>query len=287
MKLSIVIPTFDTAAMTKRCCEAVLASLPADAEVIVVDDGSRDDTASMMPPRVRVIRLEENRGYAIAANRGVNESAGDIVLLLNSDAIVEAGALDALLRAFDQDPSLGVAGARLLNAGGTPQWSGGRTPTLPWMIGVVSGAGALARVFGAVSDKPAEVDWVSGAAMAFRREVWDKAGGLSERYRFYCQDIDFCLDARALGWDVRIIEAARVVHAHGATIAPSHPLHYDPEKLWPDLVTWGSAHYSRFWWAPRARRILAGVAWLRAIAWKLRGRDAGPLIRAARAIRRS
>src|SRR4051794_25610203 len=72
--LSVVIPSFDTARMTLRCCRAVLESTPAPAEVIVADDGSTDGTAALLAreaPAVRVVRLESNRGFAAAANRGV------------------------------------------------------------------------------------------------------------------------------------------------------------------------------------------------------------------------
>src|SRR3954454_15368872 len=134
--------------MTLRCCREVLASLPPDSEVIVADDGSTDGTAELLAreaPAVHVVRLESNRGFARAANRGVAAAQGRIILLLNSDAIVDPDALAALLAAFAADAKLGVAGARLLNPDRTPQWSGGATPTLAWMIGVVSGAGRLAR----------------------------------------------------------------------------------------------------------------------------------------------
>jgi len=254
VSLSVVIPTFDTASMTLRCCRAVLASSIA-CEVIVADDGSRDGTAELIAkelPRVRVVRLDENRGFATAANRGVAETQGSIVMLLNSDATVEADALRAIVAAFDDDSRLGVAGARLLNEDGTPQWSGGRTPTLLWMIGVVSGLGPLARFFRRRRSGGGEIDWVSGAAMAFRREVWNAAGPLSERYRFYCQDIDFCLDARDAGWKVRVIESARVTHALGKTIGPGRR-----RRLRDDLLTFGRARYGHRW-AFFARLVLGG-----------------------------
>ena len=266
--LSVVIPTYDTAAMTLRCCTAALRELPAGGEVIVVDDGSRDHTCELLAaevPAVRVVRLETNGGFAVAANAGVRAARGAIVMLLNSDAIVTGGALTALLSAFT-DERLGIAGAQLVNEDGTPQWSGGRTPTLPWLIGVVSGLGSLARFFRrrASGTQPRVVDWVSGAAMAFRAEVWKTAGPLSERYRFYCQDLEFCLRARAAGWNVRIVDAARVVHGHGKTIARDNALHYDPALLWPDLMTWGESFYGKRW-AAMARPLLALIARIRAI----------------------
>ncbi|HSY50779.1 MAG TPA: glycosyltransferase [Thermoanaerobaculia bacterium] len=323
--LSIVIPTFNTASMTLRCCRAVLASMPDAAEVIVVDDGSSDGTAELLArevPSVQVVRLESNRGFAPAANRGVAATRGRIIVLLNSDAIVEEGALQAILSAFDADPILGVAGGRLLNEDGSPQWSGGRTPTLAWMIGVVSGAGHLARFFRSPGSRrkhrqeclchkrspmwhgqeclchkrppmwhrhsclcsQRDIDWVSGAAMAIRREVWEAAGPLDERYRFYCQDIDLCLRARKAGWRVAVVENARVVHAIGGTVAGDNKLHHDPEKLWSDLLDWGTAHYGRRW-SVVARPALVLVAWLR-IAWSsvFRRGETGVLVRAARSL---
>jgi GT2 family glycosyltransferase len=246
--LSVVIPSYNTAQMTLRCCRAAREA----AEVIVVDDGSSDGTAALLAAEnVRVIRLEKNSGFAAAANRGVAAARGSIILLLNSDAVVQPGALQALLAAFDADPRLGIAGARLLNPDRSPQWSGGRTPTLPWMIGVVSGAGHLARFFRRRRDEQREVDWVSGAAMAVRRAAWSD---LTDRYLFYCQDIDLCLTARAAGWRVRVVEEARVVHDLGGTIAGG-----SAERLWPDLLTWGRGHYGKRW-ATFARIVLLGVA---------------------------
>jgi len=145
----VVIPTFNTASMTLRCCRAVLAWMPEASEVIVADDGSSDGTAELLArevPSVRVVRLESNRGFAPAVNLGVGVAQGRIILLLNSDAMVPDGALRNLVAVFD-DPLLGVAGARLVNEDGSPQWSGGQTPTLPWMIGVVSGLGRFAGLF--------------------------------------------------------------------------------------------------------------------------------------------
>jgi GT2 family glycosyltransferase len=274
--------------------------MPPATEVIVADDGSSDGTAELLGrevPGVTVVRLESNRGFASAANSGVRATNGRIILLLNSDALVEEGALEAIVAAFDADPTLGVAGARLVNEDGTAQWSGGRTPTLPWMIGVVSGAGRFAWFFRRRHrhDDPMwhrhsclwDVDWVSGAAMAIRREVWDAAGPLDERFRFYCQDIELCLRARKAGWRVAVVGNARVAHAIGGTVAGDEALRHDPERLWPDLLDWGGGYYGRRWSAA-ARIALVAVAWTR-IAWSrlFRREETPALIRGARALQRS
>lgn len=123
--------------------------------------------------------------------------------------------------------------------------------------------------------------------MAFRREVWKTAGPLEERFRFYCQDIEFCLRAREDGWRVAIVESARVVHAIGGTVAGDGALRHDPARLWPDLLDWGTSHYGRRW-SLAARIVLVMVAWAR-VAWSavFRRKQTAALIRGARSLQRS
>lgn len=277
-RVSIVIPTYDTAEMTLGTCRSVAASMPESAEIVVADDASTDGTAELLAremPGVRLVRLATNRGYAPAANAGVRAATGDVILLLNSDAVPRSGAIGRLLDAFDADPRLGIAGAALLNRDETPQWSGGPTPTLAWMIGVVSGAGRFAHLLRRHDGGSAarRVDWVSGAAMAIRREAWGNAGPLDESFRFYCQDIEICARARAAGWRVRIVPEAEVVHGMGATAVGSGELRHDPGKLWCDLLDWGTRYYGATW-GTFARPALVAAAWARIGARALRGPDA-------------
>lgn len=273
--LSVVIPTFNTAELTLACCRAALAAAPEAGEVIVVDDASTDGTVALLQaevPSVRVVRLETNRRFAGAANAGVGVTRGEVILLLNSDAVVEPDALTALLAAFAEDAGLGVAGARLVNADGTPQWSGGPVPTLPWLVVLAGGVASLLPRRLRASGGNAPVAWVSGAAMAFRRAAWDVAGSLDERYRFYAQDLDFCLRARAAGWDVRVVEEARVVHAGGATVRQWRAiggLPHDPALLWPDLLMWARAYYGPVW-AAAARELMGAAVLMRIGARRLR-----------------
>lgn len=289
--LSIVIPTFNTASMTLGCCRAVVASMP-DAEVVVADDGSTDGTAELLArelPAVHVVRLDRNSGFATAANAGIRATTGRVVLLLNSDALPRPGALDAILEAFDADPRLGIAGAWLLNEDGSPQWSGGRWPTLAWMIGVVSGAGRLARLFRREADRSETraIDWVTGAAMAIRREAWEIAGPLDERFRFYCQDIEICHRAFVAGWRVRLVPDAEIVHGMGITAVGEGELRHDPEKLWPDLLDWGTQCYGETW-SSFARVALVTAAWARIALRSLLGvgETTNKLLRGVRALGR-
>ncbi len=231
-----------------------------------MDDASSDDTARRVGeafPSIVVLRRGVNGGFAAAVNAGVAVSRGEVVLLLNSDTRVSAGALEAFLRAFEEDGQLGVAGAQLIGADGSLQWSAGAVPSLLWMFVAVSGIAPLARPFRRRrKDAGGEVGWVSGAAMAFRRRVWEMAGPLREDFRFYAQDLDFCVRARRQGWNVRLLSHIRVEHRHGATIAKGDSLPYKPEFLWPDLLTWGRGEYGEVW-ARRARRAMVVAAWWR------------------------
>lgn len=282
MNLSVIIPTYDTAEMTLVCCASVVAALPDDAEVIVVDDGSTDDTARRIGeacPSITVLRHATNRGYSAAINAGVAASRGELLLLLNSDTRIAPGTLDAYVNAFQDDPELGVAGAQLVNADGSAQWSAGTVPTLLWMVVAVSGIATLARPFRRSRRKEnGDPGWVSGAAMAFRRRVWAAAGPLRKDFRFYAQDLDFCVRARRAGWKVRLLPHVRVEHRHGGTIAKATALPYAPDLLWLDLLTWGRGEYGEAW-ARRARRAMIIAAALRIAARRISGRD--PAVTAA------
>jgi N-acetylglucosaminyl-diphospho-decaprenol L-rhamnosyltransferase len=272
--LSIVIPTFNTAAMTLATCRAARSAATRATEIIVVDDASTDNTQELLAselPDVRVVRLETNSRFAAAANAGVAASRGALILLLNSDARPEREALAAFFDAFDLDATLGIAGAQLLNADGTPQWSGGRIPTMAWLT-VLAGGFAQFLPRRARSSNGAKAEWVSGAAMMFRRDVWNAAGPLHEEYEFYAQDLDFCVRARRAGWAVRIVEEARVTHDGGATVREWRgvgDLAHDPGLLWLDLLTWAKSYYGKEW-ATSARALMAGAAVLRLAGRRLR-----------------
>lgn len=230
-----------------------------------MDDGSSDDTASRVReafPSIAVVRLPVNRGYSAAVNAGVAASRGEILLLLNSDTRVTA--LAPFVEAFARDAKLGIAGAQLVDADGALQWSGGKQPTALWMVVLVSGILERRRPRRVVRRRPAAVDWVSGAAMAIRRPVWNAIGPMREDFRFYAQDLDFCIRAKRSGWTIRLIADVRVEHRHGATIARDRDQPYAPELLWLDLLTWGRGEYGEAW-ARRTRRAMMAVAFVRSL----------------------
>ena len=288
-ELSVVIPTRDTEALTLRAVASLRASAERLREIVVVDDGGSDGTAAALArlgPSIVVLRTATSEGFTRAANRGAAAATGEVILFLNSDTEVASDAPSELLRAFAEDPRLGVAGALLRYPDGSPQWSAGPTPSLAWFFAMASGAAALLhRVPGYTRARRVDqegtavaVSWVSGAAMAVRRATWTALGPFDERFFFYAQDLDLCLRAGAAGWTVALVPAARVLHHHGATIgAGGKALRQDPNLLWRDLLRWAEkAHGRRY--AARVRRALRAGARCRLLGRAL----AGPFLAPAR-----
>jgi len=279
--LSVVIPTKDTRELTTACLLSLGCGAAPDFECLVVDDGSLDGTADELRrrfPAVRILRNELAQGFTAAANRGLRAARGDLILLLNSDTELDAGALTRLRRAFVEDPNLGIAGATLRYPDGRPQWSAGREPGLLWFFAKSSGiARRLSAIPGYHSWRrrrhgEADVHWVSGAAMALRREVIEAVGPFDPRYRLYAQDLDLCLAARDAGWRVKVLPEFGVVHHQGATVARGTAggtaERQDVANTWSDLLTWAEKRRGAAW-ARRAASVAAIGLSLRLAARRL------------------
>jgi GT2 family glycosyltransferase len=228
-RLTIVIVSYQAREDLARCLDSLLAAPPAIAhEIVVVDnastDGSRDVVGAR--PGVRLIALPDNVGFARANNAAIRETRGDLILLLNSDTIVPAGAIDGLVAALDAAPDAAAAGPRLADADGRPELSfGAMIAPLAEMRQkrlVTAGARhepwALAEIARRTSE-PGFPDWVSGACLLVRRREAEAAGLLDERYFMYLEDVDFCAALRASGRRILFTPAVTVTHLRGRSRA--------------------------------------------------------------------
>src|SRR5688500_9423883 len=189
-RASIVIPVFDQFEHTLACLRALAAHPPATAvEVIVVDDGSSDDTAAALPQvaGLRYHRRAANGGFVAACNDGAALARGEFLVFLNNDTVPQPGWLDALLDTFVEHPGTGLAGAQLIYADGRLQEAGG--------IAFADGGGSNYGRFGAPDDPRSsylrEADYCSGAAIAIARTLFTGLGGFDTRYApAYYEDTD-------------------------------------------------------------------------------------------------
>jgi N-acetylglucosaminyl-diphospho-decaprenol L-rhamnosyltransferase len=228
-RVSVVIVSHNTRDDLLRCLAALRAHARVTLETIVVDNASSDGSAAAAKrgfPEVRVVECTENLGFGRANNLASREAHGTYLLVLNSDAEVRAGCVEALCRLLDERPDVGIVGPRTLGADGAPQMSFGPalTPWSEWrQRRLVRGVRArepwaLARAAAlcAVEQAP---DWVSGSCLLARRQAFDAAGGFDESFFLYEEDVDLCVRVRAAGFRIVFTPAAEVVHHLGRSMA--------------------------------------------------------------------
>ena len=205
------------------CCLAALAGHPGAVsfEVIVVDDGSTDDSARLLPrvSNLVYLRNETPLGFARSVNRGARAARGRFLFLLNNDTQVQAGWLDGLVAAFD-DPEVGIAGSKHV-----------------YPSGHLQEAGAVLRSDGSVEsvgrnddpqlpqyNKAREVDHCSGTGLMVSRDLFLELGGLDEAYEpAYLVDCDLSLRVRSRGRKVVYVPGSVVVPHQSATTPGSEP----------------------------------------------------------------
>jgi GT2 family glycosyltransferase len=223
--VSVVVVSYNTRDLLAECLRSVRRTLVGlETETFVVDNNSQDGSASMVAeafPWATVIENKENVGFARANNQAIALSRGRYVLLLNSDAVLEPGGVQEMVRFMDRHPEVGITGGQLLNPDGSFQGSYCDFPTL------LSELALLTRVSSIIfpssypsypvqrSQEPRPVDWVSGAFLMARSTAIAQVGPLDPDYFMYTEETDWCFRMRQRGWSVWYLPAARVRHWGG------------------------------------------------------------------------
>ncbi len=255
--LAVVVVSFNSRGTLGACLDSLARHVAIPLEVVVVDNASGDgsaDAARGRPSPPEVIENPTNQGFARACNQGTGTTTAPLVLFLNPDAEVTAGAVEALVAALESSPDIGVAGPLTRDPDGTVQVSTGPDLTL--------GAerrqrrlvrGVRRREPQAVAEAAArharahEPDWVSGACLLARRRALEAVGGFDERFFLYEEDADLCRRIRSAGWRVLFTPTATVRHQLGRSMAQaperarlayqrSHLLYYRKHNGLPDRV---------------------------------------------------
>jgi GT2 family glycosyltransferase len=226
--VSVVIVSFNTRPHLLRCLSSLEQYVSVPVETIVVDNGSEDGSVAAVRsahPTVRVVENGANLGFAAACNRGLRESVAPYRLLLNSDAEVRPGALEALAAVLDERADVGIVGPRTVEPDGAPQVSFGPdlTPLSEWRQRRRVRAlrqrrpEAIQEVQASCAHEQ-EPAWVSGACLLARASALEAVGGLDERFFLYEEDVDLCLRVRAAGWRILYTPRAVVVHHLGRSM---------------------------------------------------------------------
>ncbi len=196
-------------------------------EIIVVDNASGDGTVEAVReqyPEVRVIANRENRGFTGGNNQALAEAQGEYLFLLNPDTEPHPGSIAALHQYLAEHPQVGIVGPKLRFGDGSIQSSRRRFPTLATLFTESTiiqqwfpGLPLFGRFYlvDQPDDVPQQVDWLVGAAVFARRQVYDDIGGLDEGFFMYSEELDWCKRAVDAGWQVAYTPAAEIIHHEG------------------------------------------------------------------------
>lgn len=203
-----------------RACMTSLSGLDyPEPEIVMVDNGSTDDSVSYVAEEFRTVSIIEtgrNLGYAGGMNVGIDHTNSDIVVLLNNDIIVEKDWLTELVRCMESDKRIGIAGCKIFFADNKRLQHAGGYVSLP--LGLPNHYGYGEEDSGDY-DAMLDVQYVTGAAMAIRRPVLDQLNGMDAGFfPIYFEDVDICFRAREKGWRVVYAPESRLVHLESATM---------------------------------------------------------------------
>lgn len=288
MRLSVIVVVYDAAEYLRRCLVSLEVHLQGvEHEICVVDNASNDGGVSLVRerfPKAKLLLHDRNLGFAAGTNAGLRATSGRFVLWLNPDCELTNGGIHELLEAFEREPTLGVIGPKVTGPGGDLQPSCRSFPS--YQTAFFSRQSVLTRLFpanpfserylraGEDSERRRDGDWVSGACLLHRREVADGIGGIDERFFMYCEDVDFCLRARAAGWRVAYHPGLEVKHylAGSTRKLPLRMIREHHRSMW----SYYAKHFPRH---PLKDAVVGAAIWGRC-GLKLLGERFGPRLSA-------
>jgi GT2 family glycosyltransferase len=216
-RVSIIIPNWNGARWLERCLRSLRAQHFSDFELLVVDNGSTDDSLALVQqcfPEARCLAMGRNVGFAAAVNAGIRATCGEFVVLLNNDTEADPGWLAGLVEALDRRPEFTFAASRMRQderrdlidgAGDALNWYG-----IPSKIG-------HGETDGAAFDEEREVFGACAGAALYRRSLFAEIGLFEETFFAYIEDVDVSFRARLAGHRCLYVPAAVVYHVGSAT----------------------------------------------------------------------
>lgn len=216
-KLSIVIPSWNGLELLKICLPSLIKQTFKDFEVIIVDNGSGDDSVKYIQknfPSFKIIKLPKNIGFAGAVNRGIKKAFGKYIILLNNDTEIDKNCLEYLVKTADSHPEVGIVAAKIKNF---------------YHRNIIDNAGDEIDIIGhsftrgtgqkdgLKFNKPDYIFLVTGGGSLFKKEVFNKIGFFDEDYFLYMEDVDFCFRAQLAGFKAWYEPKAVIYHKRMST----------------------------------------------------------------------
>jgi N-acetylglucosaminyl-diphospho-decaprenol L-rhamnosyltransferase len=279
--ISVVIVSYRTPQLTASAAASVLR-LPDVSEVIVIDNASGDETGDLLhalqDDRVQFVVNQSNAGYGQAANLAASMATTDLLLFLNSDAEIDAGAANVLVSEVLRHGGRCIAAARLVGEDGGVQRSAGLLPgptdltvralglhrlgraVMRWpLVGRLARGNRLAREYDLAlgSTEPISTTMVSGAVCAMGRDAFNEIGGFDQRFFLYFEDADLCRRALRTGMQIRYMPAAVVRHIGGASSTEDY--HFSPRHAR------AMRQYLGKWYGPPGAALAVVLMFLRAV----------------------
>jgi GT2 family glycosyltransferase len=239
--VSVVVLNLNRRDLLERCLESLWRQTFSDFEAVVVDNGSNDGSVEFLrtisEPRLRVISLPINRGFAGGCNVGIRESRGRYIATLNNDAEADPRWLAELVGAAESDGSLGMCASKILFHGDRQRID--KVGHLIYLDGLNHGRGSGEPDHGQFEQRE-EVLFPDGAAALYRRDMLDIIGLFDEAFFAYGDDADLGLRGRLAGWGCIYVPTAIVFHVHSATAGEFSPLKaflIERNRIWVAVKT--------------------------------------------------
>jgi GT2 family glycosyltransferase len=233
MEVSVVIINYNTFELTYDCVASVIKHTSGITyEIIVVDNASKEFDKELFKesfPQVNLIESKTNLGFAGGNNLGIKEAIGKYILLLNSDTLFTENVIKALFEYMELHPTAAASSPKLVFPDGRVQSVCQRFPSIKYSLFQFF---RLQKVFrkksgkillGSFFDQKSLVrpDWIWGTCFFFRKELLTKLPGkkLDDKFFMYCEDMQWCMDFRRLGYEIHYCPQVAVIHLMGGSSA--------------------------------------------------------------------
>lgn len=238
--LSIIIVTWNTAKITQKCVQTINKFLD-NPEIIIVDNGSEDNTVELISKEknVKIVKNNANLGFSKANNIGLHHASNELILFMNSDIELIDDSINDLINYFKDKNNIGIIGPKFLNPDLTPQAS-----VFPRQSAINAFKEFYLNKKNSYSKyipntkEPIKVWAISGGCILTRKSFFESIGGWNEKYFFYFEDMDLCRKINKIGKDVMYFPKCQIIHRHGA----SGTKLADSQNQWRRLIP-GSKKY--------------------------------------------